>query len=168
MHKGSKVVVCNTIRNAALIAECFRGMFGDDYVKHISTCLTPKDRMQILDSVKDRLENEPNRDWVLVATSCVEAGVDISFNYGFRENSSLMSVMQLAGRVSRKNEFKECKIVVFELFLEIVRNSIQLYESQVESNPVERLKTSDFYVWRGKYDNFLGYQAEHIERFSDA
>ena len=280
MYKGSKVVICNTIKNAALIADCLRRKFGEDYVKHISTCLTPKDRIQILDSVVNRLKNEPDRDWVLVATSCIEAGVDISFKYGFRENSSVMSVMQLAGRVSRNNEYaEECKLIVFELFLdmhnressiftfnpdfydsrlifkkmvekykdklgpqhceeafdeelkiglkkisarydpkqkitveemiraekmlslklvddhynvitadkrtviilnddfteddlenfsitEIVRNSVQLYEKQIEKMPVSKSdRFEDFFIWQGNYDNFLGYQAEFFEQF---
>ena len=42
---------------------------------------------------------------MLVATSCVEAGVDFSFRTGFRELASLTSLLQAAGRVNRNGEY---------------------------------------------------------------
>ena len=123
-YHGPKVVVCNTISNAAKIANQFKQRFGEDYVLHLSTCLAPVDREATLEKVRDRLKPEnKGKDWVLVATSCIEAGVDISFQYGFRENSSLMSAFQLAGRVSRNNEFSgNCGLYVFELDIDYFSN----------------------------------------------
>ncbi|MFH0851512.1 MAG: CRISPR-associated protein, partial [Candidatus Peregrinibacteria bacterium] len=39
----------------------------------------------------------------LVATSCVEAGMDFSFRTGFRERASAASLIQIGGRVNREN-----------------------------------------------------------------
>jgi len=109
---GSKIVVCNTILNAALIAHALR---EHQHVLHLSTAQTPYDRNLILEEVRRTLENEPDKNWTLVATSCVESGVDISFKHGFRENSNLMSVLQLAGRVNREHEVDNADLWVFEL-----------------------------------------------------
>lgn len=114
-YNGPKIIVCNTVKNAAIIASCFKKLFGANYVLHLSTALTPTDRELVIEKIKQRLCNR-NENWVLVATSCVESGVDLSFKYGFRENSKLMSVFQLAGRVSRNNEYQgDCGLIVFEL-----------------------------------------------------
>jgi CRISPR/Cas system-associated endonuclease/helicase Cas3 len=109
--KGSKVVVLNTVRNAALIADYLDKMGME--VFHLSTALTPKDRKNILEKVKIKLYNREN--CCLIATSCIESGVDISFQWGFRECSSLDSVLQLSGRVNRRKEFTETGLQVFEL-----------------------------------------------------
>lgn len=116
-YKGSKLVICNTIKNAARIANYIKNINGKEYVEHISTCLTPNDREIILKRVINRLKNNPNDDWTLVATSCIEAGVDISFKYGFRENAGLLSVLQTAGRIRRNNEnhWSDSVLNVFEL-----------------------------------------------------
>ena len=41
-----------------------------------------------------------------MATSCIESGVDFDFASGFRERASLMSLLQLSGRVNR-HELRE-------------------------------------------------------------
>jgi CRISPR-associated endonuclease/helicase Cas3 len=70
---------------------------------HLSTALAPKDRKAIIAQVEARLA-APDKDWTLVATSCVEAGVDFSFGTAFRERFSTASLIQVGGRVNRHNE----------------------------------------------------------------
>lgn len=50
-----------------------------------------------------------------MATSCVEAGVDFSFRTGFREISSLLSLLQAAGRVNRQGNFATAEMWSFSL-----------------------------------------------------
>ncbi len=69
----------------------------------MSTALTPSDRDTALERVKVRLADANDADWALIATSCVEAGVDLSFKSGVREAASLVSLLQTAGRVNRHN-----------------------------------------------------------------
>lgn len=158
-YKGPKVVVCNTINNAARIAACFEDLYGDGtekYAMHMSTSLTPADREQKLERIKTRLQDK-TKDWVLVATSCIEAGLDISFQYGFRENSSLMSVLQLAGRVSRNKEYKEPQLVVFDLECEDT-NIASVFNHNSESNKSRKVFI-DLYQ---KFGKKLG--PEHCEK----
>ena len=72
--------------------------------------MTPRDRERTLEWVKERLNNPDDDDWTLVATSCVEAGVDISFRTGIRERASLSSLLQIGGRVNREGTLKNAAV----------------------------------------------------------
>lgn len=98
---GPRLVILNTVKNAAIVARRLRERCGVRAVEHISTALTPYDRGVVIRRVRERLDDSNDQNWTLVATSCVEAGVDFSFRTGFRESSSLLSLLQAAGRVNR-------------------------------------------------------------------
>ncbi len=98
---GPRLLILNTVQSAAVIANDLCQKFGRECVEHLSTALTASDRSATIESVKARLRNMTDKDWTLVATSCVEAGVDFSFCTGFREVSSLLSLLQAAGRINR-------------------------------------------------------------------
>jgi CRISPR-associated endonuclease/helicase Cas3 len=67
------------------------------------------DREATVRRVRERLKSD-FKDWVLVATSCVEAGVDFSFRTAFRESCGLVNLLQIAGRVSRSAEYAEADV----------------------------------------------------------
>ncbi|MGI6699287.1 MAG: CRISPR-associated endonuclease Cas3'' [Christensenellales bacterium] len=112
---GPRLLILNTIQNAAIIAQDLCDEFGRNCVEHLSTALTPEDRNSVIERVKIRLKNEKDTNWTLVATSCVEAGVDFSFRTGFRELSSLLSLLQAAGRVNRHGRFSNAEMWSFFL-----------------------------------------------------
>ncbi|WP_425396493.1 hypothetical protein [Aeoliella sp.] len=64
--------------------------------------------------VEKKLSSDAD-DWVLVATSCVEAGVDLSFQAAFRERFAAASTLQTAGRVNRHGERGRGEVFDFEL-----------------------------------------------------
>lgn len=97
---GARLVVMNTVQSAAVLARELRSRNIDTL--HLSTALTPDDREQVLQKVKHLLSPyRPASGWILVATSCIEAGVDVSFDVAFRERSSVSSLIQISGRVNR-------------------------------------------------------------------
>jgi len=100
--EGPSVVVLNTVKSAATVATRLRE-YGFDTC-HLSTALAPRDRAPIITEIKRRLADERDRCWVLVATSCIEAGLDFSFRRGYREAASVASLLQLGGRVRRNEE----------------------------------------------------------------
>ena len=95
---GPQLVILNTVQSAAVVARAMRDAGKD--ILHISTALAPKDRAPVLATVDKRLKSKET-DWTLVATSCVEAGVDLSFRTAFRERFSAASLIQTGGRVNR-------------------------------------------------------------------
>ena len=113
--QGSKLVILNTVQSAAIIAQALsqkldnqkseNSKMSDRVVLHVSTALAPADKAKIIDELYNRQKaNNPWRvkNWYLVATSCVEAGVDLDFDYGFRERCSVTSFLQTAGRINRE------------------------------------------------------------------
>jgi CRISPR-associated endonuclease/helicase Cas3 len=103
--EGPRLLIVNTVQSAAFIASVLKTHPKSNDVEHLSTSLTPNDRAKTLDRIRARLVDKQDKAWTLVATSCVEAGVDISFRTGFRERASLNSLLQTSGRVNRNGEF---------------------------------------------------------------
>lgn len=99
---GPRLVIVNTVQTAAVVAQAMRQ--AGQNVLHLSTALAPAHRELIVEKVKLRLRDKIG-NWTLVATSCVEAGMDFSFRTGFRERASTVSLIQIGGRVNRGNEY---------------------------------------------------------------
>jgi CRISPR-associated endonuclease/helicase Cas3 len=112
---GPRLLILNTVQSAAVIAAEMNRRLGREAVEHISTSLCPRDRAITLNRVRERLEDSFDDNWTLVATSCVEAGVDLSFRTGLRERSSLCSLIQTGGRVNRKGEYSDAQVWSFQL-----------------------------------------------------
>lgn len=112
---GPRLVIMNTVRNAAVVAEGLVKRVGRTKVEHLSTALNAIDRDAIVEKVKQRLADRDDCDWTLVATSCVEAGVNFSFRNGFREESSLLSLLQASGRVNRGGEYVDAIMYSFSM-----------------------------------------------------
>jgi CRISPR-associated endonuclease/helicase Cas3 len=107
---GPRLVILNTVQSAAVFADYLREdrKLGLN-LEHISTALTPRDRAVAVGRVKERLVSKA-MDWTLVATSCVEAGVDFSFRTAFRESWGLVNLLQIAGRASRSGEYDGAEV----------------------------------------------------------
>ena len=112
---GPRLLIVNTVQSAAVLAQNICGVCGREHVEHLSTALTPSDRDKTIDRIKMRLRDPADTDWALVATSCVEAGVDFSFRSGFREAASMVSLLQTAGRVNRGGSMSDAEIWTFQM-----------------------------------------------------
>lgn len=111
---GPRLVIFNTVQSAAVFAQYLREVskFGSN-VEHISTALMPRDRACTVARVREHLASK-RPDWTLVATSCVEAGVDFSFHTAFRESWGLVNLLQIAGRASRSGEYEDSEVWDFQ------------------------------------------------------
>lgn len=77
----------------------------------MTTDLCPAHRSKILEEVRKRLA--VGLPCCLVATQCIEAGVDISFDVLYRALAPLESIIQAAGRCNRHDLGKTGQVVVF-------------------------------------------------------
>lgn len=82
-------------------------------VAHLTTRMRPKDRLEIIKSVKKLTEE--GAPVVTVSTQLIEAGVDISFDKVYRDFAPLDSIVQAAGRCNRSFEHERGEVVVWTL-----------------------------------------------------
>lgn len=142
----SSLVVVNTVYNAAFLASRLKERLLETEgnarrVMHLSTALSPYDRQFIVQNIRNAL-NPQLPDYIpgliLVATSCVEAGVDFSFQSAYRESCSAASLFQIAGRVNRNDEMKEPgNVYSFRFFDSQIKNNYRAFE--VSSNILDDL-----------------------------
>jgi CRISPR-associated endonuclease/helicase Cas3 len=79
---------------------------------HLTTFMCPRHRRAALDTIRARLKAEqPVR---LVATSLIEAGVDVDFPEVWRAAAGLESIAQAAGGCNREGKLDVGRVVVFE------------------------------------------------------
>lgn len=112
---GPRLVILNTVHSAAAVARELAERHGRSNIEHLSSALAPIHRKATIDRVKKRLNYPHDKDWTLVATSCVEAGVDFSFRTAARELCSLVSTIQTAGRANRSGEFGTSELWGFRI-----------------------------------------------------
>jgi len=116
LQAGPRLVIMNTVQSAAVIAHILANqIYGENYsidlatsqVLHLSTALAPIHRDKIVGIVKHRLSlarENYDTNFTLIATSCVEAGVNFSFRSAFRERAGAANLVQVGGRVRRHGE----------------------------------------------------------------
>ncbi len=86
---------------------------GVEGLLHLTTRQYPAHRRRLLETIRQRLmEDRPCR---LIATSLIEAGVDLDFPRGWRAEAGLDSCVQAAGRVNRngRRALEDSTLTVF-------------------------------------------------------
>ncbi|CAK0777496.1 CRISPR-associated endonuclease/helicase Cas3 [Azospirillaceae bacterium] len=106
--------VVNLKRQAWRLLAELRAKNGDDGVFHLSTSLIPAHRSMVLTEVRERLK--AGRRCILVATQCIEAGVDVDFPVMWRAMAPLEAIAQAAGRCNREGArpLESSVVTVFE------------------------------------------------------
>ena len=93
------LVIVNNRRHARSLYDQAKHLEG---TFHLTTLMCAKHRSQKLDEIRARLKNgEPCR---VIATSLIEAGVDVDFPLVMRAEAGLDSVAQAAGRCNREGK----------------------------------------------------------------
>ncbi|MFD4433829.1 CRISPR-associated helicase/endonuclease Cas3, partial [Nocardia sp. NPDC058497] len=106
---GQVLVVVNSIDDAADLFELLQARRGAE-VWHLSTRLAPAHRRAALALIIERVK--AGLPTVVVSTTLIEAGVDISFPTVWRVLAGADSVQQAAGRANRNGEFPDGGLVV--------------------------------------------------------
>jgi CRISPR/Cas system-associated endonuclease/helicase Cas3 len=106
--------IVNLKRHAAdLIASLReRGIDEQHGLLHLSTNMCPAHREEVLQEVGTKLKQGlPIR---LIATQCVEAGVDLDFPIVYRAMAPLDAIAQAAGRCNRHGRGPQGQVIVFK------------------------------------------------------
>lgn len=110
--RARRQVLCivNNRRHARFVYQSLVDLPG---TRHLTTLMCAKHRSVVLEDVRGMLKrDEPCR---LVATSLIEAGVDVSFPLVLRAEAGLDSIAQAAGRCNRNGEWpvEDSEVLVF-------------------------------------------------------
>ena len=93
------LIIVNNRRHARSLYDQAKHLDG---TFHLTTLMCAKHRSQKIDEIRGRLKNgEPCR---VIATSLIEAGVDVDFPLVMRAEAGLDSVAQAAGRCNREGK----------------------------------------------------------------
>ncbi len=93
------LIIVNNRRHARSLYDSAKHLDG---VFHLTTLMCAKHRSQALETIRGRLKNsKPCR---VIATSLIEAGVDVDFPLVMRTEAGLDSVAQAAGRCNREGK----------------------------------------------------------------
>lgn len=112
--EGSGLIVLNTKRAAIKAYNALKTIITDAPVLFLSTWMTPWHRKQVLEQLRDLEEKNIRR--YLVATQVVEAGVNLDFDWVFRDMGPLDSIIQVAGRCNRHlKRSQPGKVLIAEL-----------------------------------------------------
>lgn len=107
-----KQVLCivNTKKKAQAIYRQIRA----EGVYHLSTAMYPGHRRRVLSQIRERLLH--GKRCILIATSLVEAGVDLDFETVYRQLAGVDSIIQAAGRCNRegKRPAGESNVYIFQ------------------------------------------------------
>ncbi len=90
--------ILNTKNNVQRLYEKIKG----DGVYHLSTFMYPHHRQKRLAAIRERLQ--AGERCIVIATSLVEAGVDLDFQSVYRELAGIDSMIQAAGRCNREGK----------------------------------------------------------------
>lgn len=102
------MVIVNRRQDAVAL---YRKLQGEGVVYHLSASMCPAHRKQVLQTIRQRLQ-EGHPIW-LVATQVVEAGVDLDFPVVMRALGPLDRIVQAAGRCNREGRLERGRMIVF-------------------------------------------------------
>lgn len=98
LEDKSYLIVCNTIGQSLDIYDKLTGI--DRKVMYLSTNIIPKERQQRIQTIRDKIKENP----IVISTQVIEAGVDLDFDVVIRDLAPIDSIIQSAGRCNRNNE----------------------------------------------------------------
>ena len=107
-EREQMLCIVNTRGHAKALFDLIKDLPG---ARHLTTLMCPAHRRKVLAEVRQDLKDD--RPVRLVATSLIEAGVDVDFPEVWRAETGLDSVAQAAGRCNREGKTAAGRVVVF-------------------------------------------------------
>jgi CRISPR-associated endonuclease/helicase Cas3 len=139
-NSKSCIIVCNTVKRSSDVFNLLRdNITGPIY--YLSTNIVPLHRQSIIEAIQNDLKNELKP--ILVSTQCVEAGVDLDFDMGFRDLSPIDSIVQVAGRINRNNnvekkysplyviDFGDCERIYDKITMQQSQKALRKFSPQI-------------------------------------
>lgn len=115
--KTEEQVLC-ILNTRKQVQEVYESLGEREGLYHLSTYMYPVHRREKLHEIEERLK--AGQPCCVIATSLVEAGVDLDFQTVYRELAGLDSILQAAGRCNRegKRELSDSRTCIFQFVRE--------------------------------------------------
>ncbi len=153
------LLVMNTKKFARELFEKIDEHFPDYETYCLTTNLTPYDRKIQITKIRKHLKD--NDKIIVVSTQLIEAGVDFSFKNVYRDFGPLDSIIQVAGRCNRHNEFGktggEMHLINLGNF-RIYKKILSQYVNEIIVN--EKYESKDFYNLSKEYFQKFNFLSE--------
>lgn len=105
----SCLIVCNTVKRSVDVFTTIQTYIQKNNffnpVYYLSTNIVPAHRLRIIEQIREDFDNKLKP--ILISTQCVEAGVDLDFDMGFRDLAPIDSIIQVGGRINRNNDINK-------------------------------------------------------------
>lgn len=147
-QKGKDVLVEFITKNRSLkFFNDFKTTYGEEISSKAVQLMNGDDNLYTRKKIISEIKN-PNRDYnmILFSTQVIEAGVDIDFDMGFKDISTLDAEEQFMGRINRSCNKNGSVVYFFKLdkmekiYKEDKRNELTLEKEEVR----KYLKSKDF------------------------
>ena len=110
---NSVCTIVNLRKHARKLFEELKNLCSPDEVFYLTTDRCMEDRRETVVKIRERLLE--GRSCKVVATQCIEAGVDLDFEKVYRAMGPLDSIIQAAGRCNRNGTLQEKgRVIVFK------------------------------------------------------
>jgi len=114
-HNRSSLVILNTRKEALESFVLLKKILGENLL-FLSAWVIPEERMKRIKKLKELEKLGMGRN--LVSTQVIEAGVDLDFDYVFRDIAPFDSIIQAAGRCNRRMMNEVGRIDIAEIVRE--------------------------------------------------
>lgn len=150
-EEKSCIIVCNTVKRSLDVFKLISQECNEDInpVYYLSTNIIPARRQSIIDTIKADLKAELKP--ILVSTQCVEAGVDLDFDMGFRDLGPMDSIIQVAGRINRNNNLAK---QYSPLYIIDFGDCVKIYDA-VTQQQAQLLLTTNQVILEDNYLNVI-------------
>lgn len=108
-EKDNVLIILNSKHTVHLLYEVLKQKFPCEY---LTTNLCAEHRSNKIDKIKIKLESNDDSKLIVISTSLIEAGVDISFQCVIRALAGLDSIAQAAGRCNRHGELEKGEVFI--------------------------------------------------------
>ncbi len=100
----STLIILNTKKSVMNLYEMFEEAMDDkSKLYYLTTNMCPKHRLDIINEIKDKLDNDINV--IVISTSLIEAGVNLDFRRLYRSYAGFDSIIQAMGRCNREGKY---------------------------------------------------------------
>lgn len=127
------LVVVNTVEKAQELYYKFK----DDFECYsLTSYMVDEHKQMVISKIQNKLSKNDTKI-LLISTQSIEAGVDVSFEIGFREIAPISSIIQTAGRINRHFGGKKGKLYVFDdicKYSDVIYGNLQKISNSIISD----------------------------------